>query len=79
MVIEKSLGEKLQKAIQSEIDRVVTEELDKVKASVERKVRERVGQIAAIVCEKISYQFIGQEMVIRVKFEDFKTWEQEKS
>lgn len=55
-------------ALRSEIDKVLGQEIEDAKARVEKAMRAAVGSIAAKVLTNFSYERMGQDLVIRVKF-----------
>lgn len=58
----------LDSALRSEIDKVLGQEIEDAKARVEKAMRAAVGSIAAKVLTNFSYERMGQDLVIRVKF-----------
>lgn len=66
--IDAPFAKLLQGAIQTAVEEAVKEVVDRAKAEVETKVRGQVGQIAARILEKFSFEKFGQELVIRVEF-----------
>lgn len=58
----------LDSALRSEIDKVLGQEIEDAKARVEKAMRAAVGAIAAKVLTNFSYERMGQDLVIRVKF-----------
>lgn len=63
-----SLVDLIQKAIRLQVDTVIGEEITKLQATVERRVRESVGQIAARVLSQFSMQTYGTTLRVEVDF-----------
>lgn len=68
--------EGLEKVIQNEIQRRVSEAIDqKIKSisqEVETKVRSEVGQIVSVVMRRFDYESFKDRLVITVNFENTK-------
>lgn len=63
----------IQKAIHDEIQRRVADAIDvevkKASAEIERRVRSDVGAITANVCDHFSFEKMGSNLIITVKFD----------
>lgn len=55
-------------AIRTQINAVIDAEVDSAKVRLEKAVRGTVGSIAATVLQNFSFERMGQDLVIRVKF-----------
>lgn len=58
----------IHKAIRQQVDTIIGEEINTLKATVERRVREATGQIAARVLEKFAMEYRGTTLRIEVDF-----------
>lgn len=65
MTIEQSIQTAISKVIEHEIN----EQIKFVNARVELAVREKIGEIAATVASKLSYERTGTDLLIRVHFD----------
>lgn len=67
----------LTKAISDEIEArtsaMIDQEMKDVSARVERHIRSQVGQIAATVVQRMSFEYRGVELIIRVDFKNTQT------
>lgn len=63
------LGQLLKGAVEIKIQEIIDEEIAATCKRVETKVRDSIGGIAARVLEHFSFERMGQDLVIRVKFE----------
>lgn len=67
--VERLIADAIKNAIAKSIDLVVED----AKLSVEKQIRGSVGDIAARVLQKFSFDRMGQDLVIRVEFPGAKT------
>jgi hypothetical protein len=69
MIIDTStLGSEVARFFGSEIQRIADEEAAAAAEKVKQRVREAATKIAANVCERMSFERMGAELVIRVEF-----------
>ena len=67
-VLQKSIGQ----ALEQELQRIGDEEVAKITERVKQRVREATTNFAARVCERMSFESLGRELIIRVEFKDIK-------
>jgi hypothetical protein len=60
----------IQRAIEKQVEEILTEESAGLKKRVEERVRSQVGFIAARVLERFSMEMRGPRLVIEVSFEN---------
>ena len=60
-------------ALEQELQKIGDEEIAKIIKTVKLRVREATTNFAARVCERMSFDTLGQELIIRVEFNDIKT------
>lgn len=66
--INDDLAKSIQKALNSEIERVVREEAAAAATRAERRVREMTTAFAATVLQRFDMEFFGNKLVVKVDF-----------
>lgn len=66
---EKHLDSLIGAAIKSSIDRLILEEVKNAKMRLEQELPRIVSSVALAVMQRVSYERIGNELLIHVKLE----------
>ncbi len=66
----RSVGDAVQRALQGEVEKIVAEEAVEASKRVEKRVRARTAEIAATVLQRMSLNYEGNQLVIKVDFKN---------